>query len=590
MAATTHFHLTNRSDIIEVLTPVSASIVEHINGNTTSTYSLWYKFITHSDLINSGKRSGPQQGLENNLLYYLTVNEMRAAGINTTAKQSNIVVPQAVYKELNIPSTKYTKFNDYVPVKVVNDSLTYFTENYTMRIMSLLGKICPWIGKSNYSLADGQFTDLQITKGDQGIGTGDDTLFRLIRHSIFLNDTIYFLIEKESSKKPTLYVQLEKNTKFYSLLNIRYDAWHDYLNWWKKELEKLQKEGADDKTIEAKTRRFQAAWKKMLAKEMMNYVNNDSEVICPFTSIKADFDKVPMLFIGSHIKRYADSDIHDKYDPNNGLLLVANADALFDKYMITVSDNKELMFSCLLNDNEELKKSLLLDHEIFKQVLNDKRMEYMAVHRRIFMEKEKTRILPGYIFDEEKENEITVDIDSTSTSTSGSSTISLAPDISSAPITKVAEEDLEFGTVNCASLNNACKLGNSKDIILVGCYKSIAHLKWIVNNKMYNVRMGKRSGSITDIMDVVSKAKILVLYNKNNYKQVRYFRLSSGSEKTGAELNELGYPQANDNNSYYVYDLKEDKFTMACNIEQIINQSSDKIQHFKKGMPIYILT
>jgi hypothetical protein len=71
--------------------------------------------------------------------------------------------------------------------------------------------------------------------------------------------------------------------------------------------------------------------------------------------------------------------------------LVANADALFDKFLITVSEDKELIFSFLIEDDYILKSRLLLNQSIFKNVLNEKRMNYLKFHREKFYLKEEER-------------------------------------------------------------------------------------------------------------------------------------------------------------------------------------------------------
>ena len=59
--------------------------------------------------------------------------------------------------------------------------------------------------------------------------------------------------------------------------------------------------------------------------------------------------------------------------------------------MITISENKELVFSFLIDNDFELKSKLLLLQPIFKIILNDERMKYLEDHRRIFKEKEDKR-------------------------------------------------------------------------------------------------------------------------------------------------------------------------------------------------------
>ena len=99
------------------------------------------------------------------------------------------------------------------------------------------------------------------------------------------------------------------------------------------------------------------------------------------------------MYVASHIKGFSDPNTSDteKYDINNGLLLCSNADALFDKHLITVGEDKELVFSFLLDDKFKLKSQLMLSMPIFKAVLNDERMRYLAYHRHKFEECEAAR-------------------------------------------------------------------------------------------------------------------------------------------------------------------------------------------------------
>ncbi len=60
----------------------------------------------------------------------------------------------------------------------------------------------------------------------------------------------------------------------------------------------------------------------------------------------------------SHMKPWKISDDRERLDPNNGLLLIATLDALFDRGLISFSDNGEMLHSNRLPDHQ---KSLLLD-------------------------------------------------------------------------------------------------------------------------------------------------------------------------------------------------------------------------------------
>ena len=58
------------------------------------------------------------------------------------------------------------------------------------------------------------------------------------------------------------------------------------------------------------------------------------------------------MLIGSHIKSWKDSSDAEKLDENNGLLLCAHHDALFDKHLISFKDNGDLIVSTTLNASE----------------------------------------------------------------------------------------------------------------------------------------------------------------------------------------------------------------------------------------------
>lgn len=130
----------------------------------------------------------------------------------------------------------------------------------------------------------------------------------------------------------------------------------------------------------------------MLAEEVMNYTKNDRDVFCAFTRVQANYDELGTLYRASHIKRYENCTVREAFDINNGILLSANADALFDKFLITISEDKEFLFSFLLEKDYLLQDSLGFNNKsIFKLLLNDERMKYMEWHREQFFKKEKER-------------------------------------------------------------------------------------------------------------------------------------------------------------------------------------------------------
>jgi len=399
-------HFDDRDSILIYLESRSLSMFNYVNDRPQTEFSLWFKNLTHSDLTNRGKRNGSQEGLDKNLLYYLSLEEMQEIEKTNdkpfeSAKQSNIGMTEDFYTDLIVPRLvrrsgpqvtqhEHVCLNDYVDVFLVNDTMRYFTMDYTHRVLERLNKNSNWQNNETVELIDNQpFTPIQLTQAIHGLGTANDINFHKLRLSMFCNDTIIFLIEHSVRKK--LYILLEKNPRFFTLIGESNSMWENYINTNReRELNGIiVRQGLDEN--DEHSRAQQSAWKNLLAREMMNYTTHEGEVFCPFTQISADFNSVPMLFIASHIKRFADSNCSEQYDVNNGLLLCANADALFDKHMITISEDKRLIFSFLIENDNLLKQRLLLNQPIFNLILNDKRMEYMADHRRIFFEKEQER-------------------------------------------------------------------------------------------------------------------------------------------------------------------------------------------------------
>lgn len=91
---------------------------------------------------------------------------------------------------------------------------------------------------------------------------------------------------------------------------------------------------------------------------------------------------IPEVLRASHIKSWADSTPEERLDLQNGLLLCANHDALFDRHMITIdADTNELLISSSIQDNQ-IADLNLIDVKHFS--LGDRMKAYMRNHNKIF--------------------------------------------------------------------------------------------------------------------------------------------------------------------------------------------------------------
>ncbi|GGD23409.1 HNH endonuclease [Hyunsoonleella pacifica] len=89
------------------------------------------------------------------------------------------------------------------------------------------------------------------------------------------------------------------------------------------------------------------------------------------------------VLIASHIKPFINSDEHEAYDPNNGLLLSRTIDSLFDLKYISFNDDGTILFSNrIAQDVKEFWKGYKLDTAI----LNEKRKAYLAYHRNLIVD------------------------------------------------------------------------------------------------------------------------------------------------------------------------------------------------------------
>ena len=86
----------------------------------------------------------------------------------------------------------------------------------------------------------------------------------------------------------------------------------------------------------------------------------------------------PSLLIASHIKPWSKSDSKEKVDKDNGILFCPNHDYLFDKGLISFTDEGKLLISSLLNQND---KTILGLNENIKLNLSEKKKKYLEWHR-----------------------------------------------------------------------------------------------------------------------------------------------------------------------------------------------------------------
>ena len=94
--------------------------------------------------------------------------------------------------------------------------------------------------------------------------------------------------------------------------------------------------------------------------------------------------------ISSHIVPWSESNDMERLDVENGILLSPNVDSLFDKHLISFSDDGTMIIS----------KSISLSHiellglsKSINILVTDRMIPYLKRHRERFQENEKTRLV-----------------------------------------------------------------------------------------------------------------------------------------------------------------------------------------------------
>lgn len=90
-------------------------------------------------------------------------------------------------------------------------------------------------------------------------------------------------------------------------------------------------------------------------------------------------------------------------------------------------------------------------------------------------------------------------------------------------------------------------------MMLVGCYKSKKHKEWILNNHLYNIRLGRRNGSL-DKSGLMIVASRLLSYNKDKPNEYHVYELDTTKQVLASLeiMKQKEYPSTNPR-SYVLY-------------------------------------
>ncbi len=101
--------------------------------------------------------------------------------------------------------------------------------------------------------------------------------------------------------------------------------------------------------------------------------------VCPVSKID-----ILEVLIASHIVGWAESDNEERLDEENGILLAPHIDALFDKHLISFTDDGDIILSNIINTETQEKFGI---NNAVQIPITDGMKKYLKRHRKKFNEK-----------------------------------------------------------------------------------------------------------------------------------------------------------------------------------------------------------
>lgn len=346
-----------------------------------------------------------KERVKKNILFYNSIDEMisfekknkKNRRFFVQTKQGNIHLPKEFYSFLGKREPKdYSNVNgkprfvfesDKYNIYLVRESLDeYFDMKKTNACINILR------GNTNFSEDWKQGTcdyqKISLSTGVHGIGSHHDDVFHKLRGNIFARDKMLIACKKNKqfTEKYDIYFMFFRNPKFFKLMGLGIKEYSSH----------LFQDGLDASKEES--RAGQSKWRDMLAE--FDISDNDSDVVkCPISGLEVVYLKEGTILRASHIKEYSKCKdelgkikIEEAYDINNGLLVSADVDALFDKHLISINPNNgEIEYSKFISSN--LKRQLHFNKKIDKKYISNERKVYLEYHWNRFNSLEKDRNL-----------------------------------------------------------------------------------------------------------------------------------------------------------------------------------------------------
>ena len=401
--------ITNKEEMMDILDSLGLSQINKKIEKSRSEWMYIEKMITFADIPTRYKYCAQsshknardayseeklKERADKNLLFYKTPNEMSAFEKKNKSKriffnqtrQSSIYLPDDFYIFVGEGAgardkNGYLLNNSNRHCYLINSTMHDFQNAETNRTLSNLNKNQK---KTELKLNPGDYTEISVNVSVHGLGKKTDEIFNLVRSNVFATDKIIVIVEKKKSET-NIFFGFFRNPQYYRINKLPMPG---YL------IEFFERANKEKEPEES--RKGQAKWRETLAESVIAMEDGAVDyVTCPFTGLHVKYPSEATLLRASHIKAYAKCvkdkkiDISEAYDIDNGFLVTANVDALFDKYLITVDyENGNIIWSKTIS--QELKNNIGIKRQIEKKYYVSKK-KYIKDHYLEFTKREEKR-------------------------------------------------------------------------------------------------------------------------------------------------------------------------------------------------------
>ena len=133
------------------------------------------------------------------------------------------------------------------------------------------------------------------------------------------------------------------------------------------------------------------------------------------------------------------------------------------------------------------------------------------------------------------------------------------------------------------------RLFDDRETVLLGCYKDKKHFDWIQEHGIYNIRLGKRKGSMSGESEMFERASHLVLYDLKYPDKQTVYDIVSCAEMSGGQLKDIGYPTKKPGKTYMTFSLAESTVgAQSLDGKSLIEQITKFHPEHINGAPVFL--